>query len=215
MNEIETYASYALLQELNRREFRKKLCLFPDEQRHYAILAAGIIGTETAKRTAGTPEAVVRDGEEFASELRHLVNPDEDALFREVLYTYLIEAIRDELRFCCSNCIHFTDCLNLDSLKAGRLFKLCTEGHETDEIKKELTLSINQALQQTPYLDTEQADSLCKEFRHHYTASTIANVFNRYADIAADLQQRYGIDYKQVQKQIIEINMDFYARSQK
>ncbi len=213
MGETAIYASYALLQELSRREFRKKLGLFPDEQRHYVVLAAGIIGAENAKRVEETPAAVVKDGEDFAAEMLDIVGPGQDEAFRGVLETYLIETMKDELRFCCSNCANFNACIDLTNLSVGRLFKARTEGQDSDELKQELAGQLSEILRRTPYLEADNAHKLCKDFRHQYTASSIGSVFNRYTDIAAGLQQSHGIDYRKIQQEIISLNMDFYAKS--
>jgi len=213
MGETAIYASYAVLQELSRREFRKKLGLFPDEQRHYVVLAAGIIGAENAKRVEETPAAVVKDGEDFAAEMLDIVGPGQDEAFRDVLEIYLIETMKDELRFCCSNCANFNTCIDLENLTLGKLFRARSEGQDSDELKKEVADQIDQAFQRTPYLEAECAHTLCKDFRHQYTALSIGSVFNRYADIAAGLQQSYGIDYRKIQQEIISLNMDFCAKS--
>jgi len=215
MTEMKIYASYALLQELNRREFRRKLVLFPDELRHYVILSAGIIGAANAKRVDETPAAVVKDGVDFAAELLDMVNPGQDDAFRGVMETCLIETMKDELRFCCSNCANFNACIDLENLPVGHLFKELTEGQDSDELKREIALRINSALQKTPYLEADDAQNHCNDFRHQYTASSIGDVFNRYADIAAEFQQSFGIDYRKIQQQMISLNMDFYAKHQK
>jgi len=215
MTEIRTYASYAVLQELNRREFRRKLELFPAELRHYVILSEGIIGAANAKRIAETPASVVRDGEDFAAELLEIIDPGQDASFREVLETCLIMTMKDELRFCCANCTNFDACIDLDNLAVGRFFKQRSEGHDSEELKKEIAGRIDSALQKTPHLEADDAQSLCKDFRHQYTASSIGAVFNRYADIAAELQLSLGIDYRKIQQEMISLNMDFYAKNNK
>lgn len=212
MTEMRTYASYAVLQELNRREFRRKLELFPAELRHYVILSEGIIGAANAKRIEETPASVVRDGEDFAAELLEMVNPGQDASFREVLETCLINTMKSELRFCCVNCSNFDHCIDLENLGVGHLFKERSEGHDSEELKKEIAERIDHALQKTPYLEENDAQSLCKDFRHHTTASSIGGIFNRYADIAAELQLSLGIDYRKIQQEMISLNMDFYAK---
>ena len=212
MKELDTYSSYAVLQELNRREFRKKLDLFPAEQRHYVILAAGIIGAENAKRVEETPAAVVKDGGDFAAELLGMISPGQDDAFKGVLETYLIETMKDELRFCCSNCSNFNACIELENLSVGQLFKERSEGQDSDELKREIALQIDHALQRTPHFETDSAHILCKDFRHQYTASSIGDVFNRYADIVAGLQHSHGIDYRKIQQEMISLNMDFYAK---
>ncbi len=213
MEELKTYSSYAVLQELNRREFRKKLDLFPAELRHYVILSAGIIGAENAKRVEETPAAVVKDGEDFAAELLGMISPGQDDAFRGVLENCLIETMKDELRFCCSNCSNFDTCIDLKNLSVGHLFRERSEGQDSDELKREIALQIDHALQRTPHLETDRAHILCKDFRHQYTAASIGDVFNRYADIAAGLQLSFGIAYKKIQQEMISLNMEFYAKS--
>lgn len=214
MNEMNVYASYAVLQELNRREFRRKLDMFPAELRHYVIVAAGITGAENAKRVEETPAAVVRDGEDFVAELMGMVSPSEDDAFRGVLETYLLESMKDELRFCCSNCSNFDACIDLENLSVGHLFKKRADGQDSDELKIEIALQVDLALQRAPYLDTDRAHLLCKDFRHQYTATSIGELFNRYADIAAGLQHSFGIDYNKIQQEMISLNMEFYAKSE-
>ncbi|MBI5847352.1 MAG: hypothetical protein HZB31_05280 [Nitrospirae bacterium] len=216
MEELKTYSSYAVFQELNRREFRKMLALFPDELRHYVIASAGIIGAENAKRVAETPEAVVKDGADFAAQMLAIVNPGQDEAFRRVLETYLVYTMKGELRYCCSNCSNFNICIDLANLalSVGHLFKKQSEGQDSDELKREIALQLDSAFQRTPYLETDKAQLLCKEFRHQYTASSIGDVFNRYADIAAELQHSFGLDYRKIQQEIIALNMEFYAKSE-
>ncbi|MEJ2683444.1 MAG: hypothetical protein P8Z71_03485 [Candidatus Sulfobium sp.] len=210
MSETGTYSFFAVSYELNKREFRRKLGLFPEEMRYYVILANSVIGSENAKRLAETPEAVVEDSAEFVSKLLSMVGPAEDHDgFREVAETYLIETIRDELRYSCQNCENFGKCLDLENLTVGLLFKRRANGEETDRIKKEITLQVDKALKRTPYIDTDVAHELCKDFRHQYRVSTIGEVFGRYSDIALELQRSFGLDYGKIQKRMIEINMEF------
>lgn len=68
-----TYSSYAVLCELNKREFERKLTSFPAELRYYVVLANSIIGFENAKRLEEIPNAVVKDAEEFVSKLLAMV----------------------------------------------------------------------------------------------------------------------------------------------
>jgi hypothetical protein len=116
-----------------------------------------------AKRVEETPATVVKDGEDFAAELLGMVNPGQDDTFRGVLETYLIETIKDELRFCCSNCSNFETCIDLKNLSVGPLFKERAEGRDSDDIKREIALRINQALQRTPHLETTGRISFCKD----------------------------------------------------
>jgi hypothetical protein len=68
-------------------------------------------------------------------------------------------------------------------------------------------------LKSTPYIDTDMAHELCKDFRHQYRASDIGEVFGRYSDIAAELHKSFGLDYGRIQKEMIEINMEFCEKS--
>jgi hypothetical protein len=213
MSEAGTYSFYAVSYELNKREFRRKLGLFPEEMRYYVILANSIIGSENAKRVAETPEAVVEDSREFVEKLLSMAGPIEDDGFREVAETYLIETMKDELRFSCQNCENFGKCLDLENLTVGLLFKRRADGEETDDIRKEISLQVDQALKSTPYIDTDMAHELCKDFRHQYRASDIGEVFGRYSDIAAELHKSFGLDYGRIQKEMIEINMEFCEKS--
>ncbi|MEJ2697235.1 MAG: hypothetical protein P8013_11365 [Candidatus Sulfobium sp.] len=209
MPETKTYSFFAVSYELNRREFRRKLGLFPEEMRYYVILANSIIGSENAKRVDETPEAVVEDSRQFVGKLLSMVNPGADQAFREVTETYLIETIKDELRFNCPNCKNFGRCLDLENLTVGELFRRRASGEETEEIRNEIALQVDRALTSTPYLDSDVAHELCKGFIHQYRASDIGAVFARYSDIAAGLQGAYGLDYGKIQKEMIEINMEF------
>jgi len=213
MSDTKAYSSYAVLCELSNREFKRKLGIFPAEMRHYVILAAGIVGAELAKRTEETPEAVAEDGKEFVSELLGIVGPGQDDAFGAILEKYLIETIKDELRYNCPNCTNFNACLDMENLPVGPLFRRRTEGEETEELRKEIALQIDRALQRAPHIDTDRAHRLCKDFRHQCSATTLGEVFGRYADIAADLQNTYGIDYKRIQQEMILINMEFYEKS--
>jgi hypothetical protein len=213
MSGTETYSFYAVSCELNKREFRRKLGLFPAEMRYYVILANSIIGSENAKRVAETPQGVVKESGEFVEKLLSMVSPEADEGFREVAETFLIETLKDELRFCCPNCGNFSRCLDLENLTVGLLFERRANGEETEEIKKEIALQVDQALAKTPYIDTDNAHRLCRDFRHQYRASGIGEVFGRYSDIAATLQKSFGLDYGRIQKEMIEINMTFCEKS--
>ncbi|HSB30716.1 MAG TPA: hypothetical protein VLD55_03855 [Candidatus Sulfobium mesophilum] len=209
MTELREYSSYAIMYELNSREFKKKLILFTEDLRYYVILANGIIGAENAKRVAGSPAALIKDGEEFVGKLLSMVDPGRDVAFKEILETYLVETIKDELRCCCPNCERFADCLDLENLAIGGLFKRRVIGEETEELKQEIVRQVDAALKRTPHVDTDRAHRLCKDFRHQYSASDIGEVFGRYADIAYSLQDSYGIDYQKIQQQMILLNMEF------
>jgi hypothetical protein len=207
-----SYAAYAVMCELNRRELRKRLALFPDEQRYLAVIASGIIGAENARRMEETPAAVVEDGASFVEKLLGIADQGQDDAFRHVLETCMVETMKDELRYCCSNCVNFRACLDMEHMPIGDLFRRRAEGEDTDDLKKETARYINEALQRTPHIDSDRAHLLCGDFRHQYTATAIGEVFNRYADIAAGLQNTYGIDYRKIQAEMVRINMDFFEK---
>ena len=209
MEDKKTYSTYAVLCELNEREFKKRLDLYPVELRYYALLANSIIGSENAKRVEETPKAVIEDGEEFVEKLLAMASPGEDDVFREVLETYLIETMKGELRYCCSNCANFYGCLDLENLSVGLLFKRRVNGEDTPALKKEIAMEVERALQRTPFIETDRAHILCKDFRHQYTVSNIGEVFGRYSGIALALENSFGIDYKRIKKEMIGINMVF------
>ncbi|NJD56787.1 MAG: hypothetical protein FIA94_10340 [Nitrospirae bacterium] len=212
MQDNRTYASYAVMCELNSREFRRRLALFPDEQRYHVVLATGIIGAENAKRIEETPAAIVDDGVAFVEKLLDVAGPVQDGPFRDVLETCLIAAMNDELRYCCANCMGFHTCLDLDNTPVGELFRRRAEGEDTDELRTACSQCVGQALQRTPHIDTDSAHILCGKFRHHYPATSIGEVFNRYADIAAELQRTYSLDYRKIQGEMLRINMDFVEK---
>ncbi len=207
-----TYAYYAILYELNSREFKRKLDLFPAEMRYYVVLANSIIGAENAQRVKETPEAIVRDSKEFVSKLLDVAGTDQDDICRDILETYLMETMKDELRYCCPNCANFSKCLDLEDLSLGPLFRRRANGEETDELKKEIALQIQEALQNTPYIDSDDAHKLCRDFSHQYSVSNIGEVFGRYSDIAAVLRNSFGIDYNRVQQEMITLNMHFFKK---
>jgi len=209
MQDNRTYAAYAVMRELNSREFRRRLSLFPEGQRYQVVLASGIIGAQNAVRVEETPAAVVSDGNEFVAKLLDIAKPEHDDVFKDILEACLIETMKDELRYCCSNCSHFSACLDMENMPIGGLFRRRTGGDETDALKKELTDYIDQALQRTPHLDSDSAHLLRESFRHQYPSTALGEVFNRYADIAAELQRSYGINYRNIQQEMVRINMDF------
>jgi hypothetical protein len=213
MPDLRKYSSYAIMYELNSREFRKKLGLFPEELRYYVILANSIIGAENAKRVEGTPPAVVRDGEEFVEKLLGMVDPERDAAFREVLETYLVETMKDELRCYCPNCARFEECLDIGNLAVGGLFARRVKGEETAELKQEIVRQVDAALQRTPHLDTDMAHRLCEKFCHQYSAAGMGEVFGRYAEIAAVLRDSFGIDYRKIQQEMVLLNMEFCEKT--
>lgn len=215
MTNNSTYALLAILHELNDREFRRKLKLFPEDLRYYVILAGGIVGSEVAKRVKETPEAVVRDSGAFVADMLKIATPGENELLRGILEAYLVETLKDELRFCCMNCRQFSKCLDIDNQQVGELFQRRVNGEESDELKGEISEQIDKALSGTPYLDADDAHERCSNFVHQYSVSSIGEVFGRYSDIAAALQREYGIDHKTVLRQMIEVNMDFCEKSNK
>jgi len=207
-----SYAQLAVLMELNSRECRRKREMFPEELRFFAMLAGSIVGAELAKHVPETPDAVVQQSASFAQHLAELAPPADDSVFSGILTTYLVETLKDELRFCCANCRRFDACAAIDTLAVGKLFRRRAEGEDTEEIRDEIQRQIGTALEKTPYLQVEIADELCPQFVHNYTASDIGGVISRYAAIAAALRDAYGIDYQQVQALLIEINMEFAGR---
>jgi hypothetical protein len=210
-----SYAAYAVMCELNRRELRKRLALFPDEQRYLAVIASGIIGAENARRMEETPAAVVESGKSFIEDMTAVAGQAQDGALRDILETCLVETMKDELRYCCSNCVNFRACLDMEHMPIGDLFRRRAEGEDTDDLKKETARYINEALQRTPHIDSDRAHLLCGDFRHQYTATAIGEVFNRYADIAAGLQNTYGIDYRKIQAEMVRINMDFFEKDRR
>lgn len=213
MADKKAYSTYAVLCELNDRELKKKFELYLDELRYYAVLANSIIGSENAKRVEETPRAVVEDGEEFVSKLLAMADPGQNGVFRDVLETYLLETVKGELRYCCSNCLNFNTCLDLENLSVGLLFKRRVEGEDTAPLRKEIALQVEDALRRTPYIDTDRAHVLCKDFRHQYRESGLGEVFRRYSDIASEFKNSFGIEYARIQRGMIEINMDFCEKS--
>ncbi len=209
MSNTGLYSSYAVLYELNNREFRNKLGLFPEDLRYLVILANSIIGAENAKRMEGTPEAVVRDGEEFVEKLMGIGSAEKEEAFRDIIETCILETLKDELKNCCPNCKSFYKCLDPENLSVGRLFERRVKGEETPELRREIAGRVEEALRRTPYTDTDLAHILCKDFRHQYSSSTLGAVFGRYLDIAGELRTSFGIDYEKIQKEIIHINMEF------
>ena len=214
MDNLSTYSLLAVLRELNERELRKKLAMFPDEQRYFVILAGGIVGAEVAKRVQETPDAVVKEGGAFVSDMLNIAAPGEDETFRSILETYLVETLKDELRFCCMNCKKFDNCLNLNHLRVGELFLKRVNGDESNELKDEISAQVRDALVGTPYLDVEDAYKQCADFAHQYSTGTIGEVFGRYSEIAAALRQKYGIDHKSVLQRMVSVNMEFCGKSE-
>lgn len=210
-----TFALLAILYELNDRELKRKLAMFPEEQRYYAVLANSIIGTENSRRVNETPGAVVQSSEDFTAKLLEMTNPEQDNAFRDILETCLIETLKDELKFCCANCTRFTACLDIENSPLGALFRRRVHGEETDALKKEIARHAANALGNTPHLDTDEAYRLCSDFEHQYDSSRIGEVFGRYADIASTLREDFGLDYTSFQKQMLSVNMHFYEKTRK
>ena len=183
----------AILYELNDREFKKRLSLFPEEMRFYGILAGSIIGLENSKRLDETPQGVVGESEAFVAKLLGMVDPGQDEAFRHILETFLVEALREELRFCCPNCRGFGACLDVDNLAIGELFRRRVNGEETEALKAEIRGEVERALLGTPHLGTGEAHKLCRNFKHQYDNSDLGGLFGRYADVAAVLQKDFGI----------------------
>ena len=208
-----TYSLLAVLRELNNIEFMRKLNSFPENLRYYVILSGGIVGAEMSKRVGETPEAVVRDGGAFVSDMIDVAGPGDDEAFKGILESYLVETLKDELRFCCMNCGNFNKCLDIDNLQVGELFQRRVNGEETEELKCEISAQIKTALARLPYLDVSDAHKSCGGFIHQYSVSSIGEVFGRYSEIAAALQQKYGIDRRTVLHQMVSVNMEFYEKS--
>ena len=212
MTDKKVYSIYAVLCELNDREFRKRLDIYPAELRFYVVLANSIIGLENARRVEETPEAVVKDAEEFVLKLLTMANPGDDGAFRDVLETYLLETMKGELRYCCDNCANFISCLDLGNSPLGDLFERRVNGEDTAMIREEIAFHVANALKNALYLETDRAHVLCRDFRHQYSDSNVGLVFGRYSDIAMELQNSFGIDYRKIQKAMIAINMEFCER---
>ena len=212
MQDNRAYATYAVMCELNSREFKKRLSLFPEDQRYQIVLASSRIGGQNAGRMEETHATVVSDAYEFVEKLLGLAGQEQDEVFKGVLEACLIETINDELRYCCSNCANFSACLEMENVPIGNLFRRRTDGEDTEALKKEIACCIDQALQRTPHLDSDNAHLLCGKFRHQYPATASGEIFNRYADIAAELQHSYGINYRKIQQEMIRVNMDFVEK---
>ncbi|HSW62947.1 MAG TPA: hypothetical protein VLH56_06540 [Dissulfurispiraceae bacterium] len=207
-----SYTQLAILMELNSRETQRKLHMYPKEMHYFAMLAASIVGAELSKRIAETPEGVAGKSDEFVSSLLNLAQPEKDGVFQGILETYLLETLKDELRFCCMNCKKFDACLATETLAVGELFRRRASGEEIEELRLEITRQVEAALDKTPYLHVEIAHELCKDFSHQYGASDIGAVFGRYAEIATVLHEKYGIDYRKIQQQMLSINMEFCGK---
>lgn len=213
IDEWKTFSLLAVLKEINDREFRNRLHDFPEKFHYYAVLAAGIIGAENSKRISETPSGVAEQSDAFIENLLNVTPVDDDKAFRELLEVYIIKTLESELRFSCVNCRNFEQCLDAENLSVGQLFKKRVYGDETAETRKEITLQVEKALRNTPYTDSDDAHLLCDRFKHQYTASNIGDLFGRYASIASGLSEKFGIDYRAFQQQIIEINTSFLKKT--
>jgi hypothetical protein len=206
------YSLMAVLHEINRKELDNKLVLFPENLRCYVPAASGIVGSENARRIKETPAGVAKSSEEFVSKLLEVTSFEDTESFRTVLSTYLIATLKDELKFCCLNCLRFDKCLGIDDLSVGGLFRRRVQGEETRELRRDISREVEKALRNTPYIASDEAYRLCKDFNHQYNASNIGEVFGRYADIAVALQVQYGLDYKKFLQEIVSVNMTFFEK---
>ena len=209
MPDNKTFTLLAVLHEINNREFKNKLAAFPEDLHYFATLACSIIGAENSKRISETPEGVSKNSEEFVSNLLDMTNVGAEEKFRGVLETYLLDALKDELKSCCYNCLAFNKCLDIENLSVGDLFKRRVHGEETPQIREEISRQVSEAFMKTPYLCSDDAHLKCGDFSHQYNASSIGEVFGRYSDIAAGLHKQFGINYQHILQQMIGINMDF------
>lgn len=213
MSDKITFSELAVLYELNKRASIKRLAAFSDDQKYFVMLAMSIVGAQNAKRVKETPQAVVDDSEGFVSKLLSLADAKSDDRFRHVLQACLLESLRDELRFNCTNCLGFNQCLNIESLTVGELFMKRVNGDESEALRKEISIAVEDALRKTPFVDCDNAHHQCSRFEHNYSSSSVADVFGRYAEIAAELKHEYNINYSEVQAAMLQLNMDFFEKS--
>lgn len=206
------YSMLAVLHEINRRELKNKLALFPEDLHYYVTVASSIVGAENAKRIRETPAGVIENSEEFVSKLLEIASFEDSDSFREVLGTYFIETLKDELKFCCLNCALFDRCIDIENLSAGELFLRRVNGEETAELREDILREVEKALKNAPYVATDEAHILCKHFIHQYNPSNIGEVFGRYSDIAGTLQTQYGLDYKKFLQAMVSVNMTFIEK---
>lgn len=209
----DAYTFYAIIHELNGREFNKRLKRYPEDQHFMVMLANSIIGTEHAKRVTEIPETIVMGSDAFVSKLLQFTDNEKIYLLKEIFEELLIITLEDELRFCCPNCTRFRICTDIVNLNIGELFKRRVKGEESNHLREEIKSRISIALENAPYYDSDDAHEQCEDFEHQYDSSSLGNVFNRYRDIALDLHQRFGLDYGSFQQKLIEINMDFVKRA--
>lgn len=203
----------AILHELNNREFKRKVALFPEELRFYVTLAGGITGLESSRRTEGTPAAVIRDAESFVSKLLQIIDPRQDDAFRAVLEAYLLETIKDELRNSCVNCRNFSRCLDVGSLAVGELFRRRINGEESEKLKTEIRLQVDEALRKTPFVESDEAHRHCTGFAHQHTPSNIGDLFGRYMEIACVLHENFGTDTRRILNEMVSLNLSFCAQT--
>jgi len=211
MADIKLYSFLAVLHEINRRELKKKLALFPEDLHYYATLASGVVGAENAKRLQETPAGVTENSEEFVAKLLEVMSVEDSAAFSEVLGTLLLESLKDELKFCCLNCSFFDRCIDIENLSVGELFLRRVNGEETAQLKAEITREVDKALLRTPYVESHEAHTLCRDFIHQYNTSNIADIIGRYTEIAMSLRSDYGLDYAKFLQSVASINMAFFT----
>jgi len=214
MSDNKRYSLLAVLREINKQEFMNKLALFPEDLRYYATVASSIIGTENAKRISETPAGVAENSEEFVSSLLEITGLDDSASFAEVLGTCLLETLKDELKFCCLNCIRFESCLSIEDLPVGELFLRRVNGDETAQLREEISREVESALHNTPYVFTDEAHRLCRDFIHQSDPSNVGKIFSRYTEIALTLQKQYGLDYQKFLRAVVSVNMVFFGKCQ-
>jgi hypothetical protein len=204
------YSLLAVLHEINKKELKNRLALFPEDLHYYVAVAGSIVGAENAKRIRETPAGVTENSEEFVSKLLEITSFEDSDAFREVLGAYLVETLIGELAFSCLNCVLFERCLDLEDFSVGELFQRRVKGEETVELREDISREVEKALRNTPYVATDEAHRLCRDFVHQYNVSNVGEVFGRYADIAAGLQRQYGMDYKKFLQQMVSLNMVFF-----
>jgi hypothetical protein len=212
MADNKLYSLLAVLHEINRRELKNKLALFSEDLHYYVTVASSIVGAENAKRISETPTGVTENSEEFVSKLLEITSFEGSDSFREVLGTYLLETLKDELKFNCLNCRLFDSCLDTGDLSVGELFFRRVYGEETSELREDISREVEKALRNTPYVASDEAHRLCKDFIHQYNVSNVGEIFGRYTDIAVTLQKQYGLDYKKFLQSIISVNMAFFEK---
>jgi hypothetical protein len=214
MSENAMFSFLAVLGELNDREFKKRLAFLSRDLHYYATVASSIIGAENSKRIRETPDGVAHDSEEFAARLLNITDTGDNEIFREMIELFLIGVMQDELKFCCFNCKRFTDCLDIEHLTVGELFRRRVYGEDTPELRKKISGLVQEALKKTPHVNADKAYLRCSRFEHQYAAAALGEVFSRYADIASALQKQFGISYEKIQKEIIAANMAFFEKAE-